>query len=307
MSKKRQNGQFFTEGNPFKHRAFRDWARLCGLPDITILEPFAGANKLIDHLADMELCNESVSFDISPADNRVGYRDTLRDFPSEFDVCITNPPWLARNSATVRGLRFPECGYDDLYKHTLEKCLDNCGWVAALVPESFIRAGLFQERLSDFVSLTSNLFTDTGHPVGMALFQPAPLEDVKVWSGHSKIGWLSDMESLRPNPKQNGQEILFNIPDGNVGLIALDNIREASIRFCDVMELADYKVKKTGRPITKLLVSGNINIPVWNDYLSWFREQTKDVLMTCYKGIRKDGKYRRRLDWNLARGIVHNA
>ena len=307
MSRKRQNGQFFTEGNPFKHRAFRMWAKNCGLPDVSILEPFAGANKLIDHLADMELCNKSVSFDISPADRRVSERDTLTDFPSGFDVCVTNPPWLARNSATVRGLDFPVCRYDDLYKFALEKCLDNCGWVAALVPESFIRAGLFQERLSDFVSLTSNLFTDTGHPVGLALFQPSPLEDVRVWSGKERVGWLSDMESLRPKPKPEGPEIQFNIPDGNVGLIALDNVREASIRFCDVAELADYQVKKTGRHITKLMVSGNINIPVWNEYIDWFRENTKDVLMTCYKGIRKDGKYRRRLDWDLARGIVHNA
>jgi len=261
LSSKRQNGQFFTEGNPFKHKAFRAWAEHCGLPDVSVLEPFAGANKLISHLEGMSLCGESVSYDVSPADKRVSRRDTLKDFPEGFDVCVTNPPWLARNSATVRGLDFPVCRYDDLYKFALEKCLDNCGWVAALVPESFIRAGLFQERLSDFVSLTSNLFTDTGHPVGLALFQPIPLQDVKVWSGKERVGWLSDMESLRPKPKPDGPEIQFNIPDGNVGLIALDNTREPSIRFCDVEELADYKVKKTGRHITKLMVSDSVISP----------------------------------------------
>lgn len=307
MSKKRQNGQFFTEGNPFKHEAFWAWANQCGLPDVSILEPFAGSNKLIDHLADMELCHRYVSFDLSPADKRVRERNTLTDFPSGFHVCVTNPPWLARNSATVRGLDFPVCRYDDLYKFALEKCLDHCGWVAALVPESFIRTGLFQERLSDFISLTSHLFTDTGHPVGLALFQAVPLEDIKVWSGKKRVGWLSDMESMRPRPKKDGPKILFNIPDGNVGLIALDNVREASIRFCDVMELVDYQVKSSGRHITKLRVSGDIKIPAWNEYLDWFREQTQDVLMTSYKGIRKDGKYRRRLDWKLARGIIHHA
>ena len=136
----------------------------------------------------------------------VQQRDTLADFPSGFDVCITNPPWLARNSATVRDLEFPECDYDNLYKFALEKCLDNCDWVAALVPESFIRAELFRDRLSDFVSLTSRLFSDTGHPVGLALFDPFPMTDVKVWSGRERIGWLSDIESLRPLLRKNGPE-----------------------------------------------------------------------------------------------------
>ena len=106
MSKKRQNGRFFTEGNPFRHPAFHAWAKQCRLPERSILEPFAGANGLIDHLENMDLCNESMSYDLFPANERVVERDTLADFPSGFNVCITNPPWLARNSATVRGLSF---------------------------------------------------------------------------------------------------------------------------------------------------------------------------------------------------------
>lgn len=96
-------------------------------------------------------------------------------------------------------------------------------------------------------------------------------------------------------------------PRGNVGLIALDNTRTASIRFCEVRELAGYRVKKTGRHITRITVRGPIRIEAWNGYLGEFRERTRDVLMTGYKGIRKDGMYRRRLDWRLARGIVHHA
>ena len=307
MSTKRQSGRFFTKGNPFRHPAFYAWAGRNDLAKAEILEPFAGANSLIHHLENMKVCTASVSYDILPATSRVQQRDTLADFPSDFDVCITNPPWLARNSATVRGLVFPDCTHDNLYQFALEKCLDNCDWVAALVPESFIRAELFRDRLSDFVSLTSSLFSDTGHPVGLALFDPFPMTDVEVWSGRERIGWLSDIESLRPLLRKNGPEIQFNDPEGNVGLIALDNTREASIRFCKASELSDYEVKRTGRHITKMRVSSRIRIRAWNEYLNWFREQTRDVLMTCYKGIRKDGRYRRRLDWELTRGIVHNA
>lgn len=307
MTHKRQNGQFYTAANPFRHRAFRAWAAAAGLPETRVLEPFAGSNQLVRFLGEMDLCRTSRSFDIQPAAPHVRRRDTLRSFPTGYRVCVTNPPWLARNSAAFRGLPFPDCRYDDLYKLCLEKCLANCRWVAALVPESFIRTGLFRARLRHFVSLTSRMFFDTGHPVGLALFEPDWHADAVVWSGHRRIGALSGIEKLRPRPRPDGPPIRFNDPAGNVGLIALDNTQTASIRFCDVRELAHYRVKTTGRHITKITVDGPIRLDSWNTYLCDFREKTHDVLMTCYKGIRKDGRYRRRLDWQLARGIVHHA
>ncbi len=307
VNTKRANGQFFTVGNPFRHPAFYQWARQCGMPEVSILEPFAGANSLINHLQDMGVCNNFAAYDIRPSHASVLYQDTLAEFPSGYKVCVTNPPWLAKNSATVRGLDFPDCVYDDLYKFALKKCLDHCEWVAALVPESFIRANIFQSRLRYFVSLTSKLFTDTGHPVGLALFQPEPSRNVSVWSAHQYLGSLADLEALRPKPNPTDPAITFNDPTGNVGLIALDNTKTSSIRFCPVNELATYTVKKTGRHITKLRVNGSIRIQTWNEYLRLFREKTNDVLLTCYKGIRKDGKYRRRLDWGIARGIIHHA
>ena len=304
---KRQNGQFFTAGNPFYHHAFLAWAEQSHLQSNTILEPFAGANSLIGHLEEMGLCSASISYDIHPSDKRVKYKDTLASFPEGFDVCVTNPPWLAKNSATVRGLSFPDCCYDDLYKLALEKCLDNCRWVAALVPESFICARLFQKRLTDFVSLPTGLFKDTGHPVGLALFQPTFTENVRVWFGATQVGLLSEIEALRPKPKPGGPSVRFNEPNGNVGLIALDNTYTASIRFCPVNELSGYPIKRSGRHITKLQVDTEIQIKEWNEFLENFRARTNDVLMTSYKGIRKDGMYRRRLDWDLARGIIHHA
>ena len=306
LDRKRESGQYYTKGNPFCIKPFSDWADQAGLPDNRILEPFAGSNSLINLLSDMDLCNKSTSFDIVPADRKVKRKDTLARFPTGYDICVTNPPWLAKNSATVRGLAFPDCQYDDLYKYALEKCLDNCAYIAALIPESFITANLFQDRLQTFVSLTARMFTDTGHPVGLALFGPESVCDVEIWSDTQRIGLLSLLQKLKPVPQEEGIAVTFNEPDGNVGLIALDNTREASIRFCDVEELFDYKVKHTGRHITKLNVRGGIRIKEWNRLLAEFREQTCDVLMTCYKGIRKDGKYRRRCDWALARGIIHH-
>lgn len=303
---KRETGQYFTTGNPFNNSPFFSWASLSGLKKVEILEPFAGSNSLIKALQDMDLCRHFSSYDIVPADVEVTKKNTLIDFPVGYDVCITNPPWLAKNSATVRGLSFPVCQYDDLYKLALEKCLTNCKYVAALVPESFITAGLFQDRLSAFVSLTYDMFSETKHPVGLALFVPNSVCDVDVWSGTKRVGLLSLLKKLKPEEKPDGLAVRFNDPDGNVGLIALDNTKEPSIRFCDVKELANYEVKPTGRHITKISVDGKPKIDDWNRVLREIRRHTKDVLMTCYKGIRKDGKYRRRCDWSLARGVIHH-
>ena len=294
-----------TTRNPFKHRAFKKWSKRAGLPHSAILEPFAGENKLIGYLQDMNLCESFSSFDILPRRNSIVVRrDTLRRFPTGFDVCVTNPPWLAKNASTVLDMPFPKTDHDDMYKFALELCLKNCKWVAILVPESFIRAGIFKERLTDFVSLTSKMFDDTMHPVGLALFQPSESKHINVWTRNGKSR-LSDLESLRPKPDKFGVNVTFNDPDGNVGLIALDSTSAASIRFCDVDELELYDVKITGRHITKLKVDGRVNIKAWNRYIDRFRRDTCDVLLTCYRGTRSDGMYRRRLDWDLARGIIH--
>ena len=304
---KRKQGQFYTLGNPFKHPAFYAWATEVGIDCQTIMEPFAGSNSLIDHLVDLNLCNKFVSYDIEPADRRVLKRDTLANFPKDYKVCVTNPPWLAKNSATRRGMRLPDSRYDDLYKFALELCLKNCDYAAVLVPGSFIKSGLFLDRLTDFITLNAKLFNDTDHPIGLALFSPRKSEDVNVWFNGKRLGMLSEIKNRTPKPKSDGVRIVFNVPDGNVGLIALDNTITASIRFCDPEELRDYKVKNTCRAITRIQVEGDVDISRWNQLLNLFRKQTDDTLMTCYRGIRADGCYRRRLDWDLARGIIHNA
>ena len=271
---KRQHGRYYTIANPFGHPAFADWAASCQLARHTVLEPFAGENSLITHLQGMGLARRFAAFDIAPAAAEVRTRDTLADFPAGFDICITNPPWLAKNSATVRGLPFPETDYDDLYKLALELCLTHCSWVAALVPESFIRSGLFHHRLTDFISVRQRLFADTAHPVGLALFgppHPGP-PDFHLWSGEQFLGnWQGLRASWLPAISRRGAAIVFNDPAGNLGLIAFDNVREASIRFCEVEEIADYAVKQTSRFITRIRAPQAAPIEALNSWLAEFR------------------------------------
>ena len=322
MDEKRASGRYYTRGNPFQLKPFQTWAKASNLAQQIALEPFAGAKdipQLIDaaHLR----CQDWAFYDIAPGAKGIKQRDTLADFPRGFNVCITNPPWLARNSATRRRLPFPEATqHDDLYKYALEQCLTHCGWVAAIIPEAFIRSGLFLQRLRDFISLvpqkqhktaeengkrdTSYMFEDTEHPVGLALFTPDVTPDVRIWRNNQFLGSLSELRRQLPQPSSN-RSIVFNNPNGNLGLIAIDNTVSASIRFCPPEELKDYPIRVHCRSITKIGVPWHVDIDMLNTRLTTIREKTHDVFLTAFKGLRRDGHYRRRLDWALTRAIVN--
>lgn len=321
LDNKRANGQYYTRGNPFQLTPFKKWAEESDLNRQTVLEPFAGAKDIAKLIDSARLpCQDWAFFDIQPSEKGINQRDTLTDFPHDYNVCITNPPWLARNSATRRGLPFPKniC-YDDLYKYALEKCLIYCQWVAVIIPEAFIRSGLFSDRLSDFISLvpqthyishhrkerrdTSRMFDDTEHPVGLALFSPNITPDINVWRNNQLLGRFSKLRRHLPTSSRN-RSITFNEPKGNLGLIAIDNTLSASIRFCSPEELGDYKIRQQCRSKTKISVPWNANIDSLNSRIATIREKTHDVFLTAFKGLRQDGKYRRRLDWALARAII---
>lgn len=316
MDEKRANGRYYTRGNPFRLKPFRAWAAACNLEQQIILEPFAGAKDIPQLMDAADLpCQEWKFFDIEPGAADVQQRDTLADFPKGFEVCVTNPPWLARNSATRRGLPFPKATrYNDLYKYALEQCLAHCEWVAAIIPEAFIRSELFQERLCDFISLVpatreekaGYMFEDTEHPVGLALFAPLVTPDVRVWRNDQRLGGLNQLRKHLPAPSAN-RNIVFNDPNGNLGLIAIDDTVSASIRFCLPAELGDYPINSQCRFITKIGVPWNVDIDRLNACLAAIRTQTHDVFLTAFKGIRRDGRYRRRLDWALTRAIVDRA
>lgn len=307
---KRAHGQYYTIGNPFSLRPFLDWSEQIALPSKRILEPFAGSNNIIKALKKNGLCKQFSSYDIVPADRKVMQRDTIQFFPEGFDVCITNPPWLARNSATRRGLDFPNNNHDDLYKHCLELCLRNCSYVAALIPASFLQSGLFRQRLSDYILLHDRgMFNDTDNPVCLALFGAGISSSVNIYYDNTFIGHLQDLECKIPMPIRN-RHIRFNDPAGKLGFVSFDSVYKASIRFCEVEEIKEYPVKVSSRFFTR--IGGEFgNVPEvidnLNRRLEAFRKETHDVFLTPFKGIRKDGRYRRRMEFALARIFINAA
>ncbi len=307
MSSKRAQGQFYTRGNPFHLEPFRWWAQKAGLPRARILEPFAGANHIIRVLREAGACGAFASYDLAPAGRAVQRRDTIADFPEGYDVCVTNPPWLARNSATRRGLEFPDSEYDDLYKHCLGLCLKHCAHVAILIPASFLHARLFRSRLRSYVLLHDGMFRDTENPVCLALFDDQETQDVGIWYDNEYKGSLDDMQKRLPVARSDNA-LRFNDPEGELGFISFDNTKEPSIRFCSAKEIADYPIKVSSRFITR--ISGDFrNVPrlaeKLNRRIKTFRRHTADVFLTPFKGRRDDGLYRRRMSFGLARRFLN--
>ena len=307
MSSKRARGRFYTAGNPFALAPFRDWAKRAGLPGQRVLEPFAGAGSLIKMLRELSLCGDFAAYDIEPAARGVRRRDTLADFPSGFDICVTNPPWLARNSATRRGLPYPGGAHDDLYKRCLELCLAHCPRVAALVPASFLQSGLFQARLEHYILLHRILFDDTENPVCLALFGPEPTAAVHIHHDGEYVGDLQELARRLPVEKR-ARGLRFNDPDGALGFISFDDTRRPSIRFCGADEIQDHAIKTSSRFVTRIGGCGRVTpaqIARLNRSIAAFRRDTADVFLTPFKGLRRDGQYRRRMEFTLARKFIN--
>ena len=71
-------------------------------------------------------------------------------------------------------------------------------------------------------------------------------------------------------------------------------------------------IKDTSRSFTRISglpesIDRNEFISLCNIILEDYRQKTKDVLMTSFKGLRSDGKYRRRLDFRTVRCILNKA
>ena len=319
MENKRLFGQYFTITNPFETVGFYKWFNsIPNYENEMILEPFAGGNNIPRMIKDEEIMpkNNWKCFDIAPAHNtypefKIVKRDTIKEFPAGYKIAITNPPYLSKNSATRRGLSYPETEYDDLYKLCLDVMLKNCDYVAAIIPETFITSGLFHSRIHSVVSLTCKMFDDTDCPVCLAMFSPEHNGSFEIYRMNEYIGLYDELKAqdviCSSDIKWN-----FNNPDGEIGIWCIDGTKCPTIHFGDGSLIDKKKIKVSSRSITR--VSGlptdiNLNdlIAECNLVLDAYRQNTKVVFMASFKGLRNDGYYRRRLDFATARNILNQA
>jgi hypothetical protein len=309
-----EHGQFFTMVSPFEHPAFLEW--LDAIPAGTLfIEPFAGANNLVRMVDEVRPGLDWESYDIEPQDPAVMQRDTLRDFPHAADVqaVITNPPYLAKNVASRTGLAdvAVSCGtWENLYMACLEQCLTHAAWVAAIIPESFLTAGVFRDRLVSVISVDQPMFVDTEVPVCLAMWGPVGGAGI-VWKGARSLGTLGSLEACWP--RATDDRITFNDPAGTIALLAVDAPSGATITFCAGNTVPAAEVKVSSRHRTRISIRDldpadtAAVIAAANRRLATLRDSTNDVGLTAFMGMRADGSYRRRLDYATARGLLSDA
>ncbi len=309
-SSTRQNGIYYTSlFNPFDNAIFKDWIDTHAIQKETILEPFAGNNSIIHMLQEIGMASHYTSYDIYPQSKEVQKRDTIQSYPKGYKVCITNPPWLYKSSAQRRKLYYPDTHYDNIYKLCLSLALDNNEYVGALIPASFIQSQLFTDRLEKLICINRLLFENTENPVCLALFSNRKTKDIEIYSDDRYVGKYTELKKCLPKTHISTCNLTFNDPNGKLGLIAIDNNREPSIRFCHGEQLKKYTISHSSRSITR--IQGiDVSEPMLkklNDCIDDIRKKTDDIFLTAFKGLRKDGKYRRRIEYSLARDIIQYA
>lgn len=314
------NGQFFTTTNPFTLEPFLEWVH--NIPEsvrmTTLLEPFAGSNNIPAMVEVLGLFSKQWdSYDLEPSKvnnypaSPVVQQDTLANFPQGYLVSITNPPYLGKTSAATKKLPYPDTIYDDVYKFCLEKLLANVDYIAAIIPETFIVSEQFTDRLTTVISLTCKMFDDTKCPVCLALFNPEKTLDFKIYRMNTFLGTQAELLKFVPQPfLQHSWKM--NDPAGTVGIKCVDGNDGPTINFCHGDLIAPEKIKVSSRSETR--VSGlydDIDLDAFlsccNEILTEYRVNTQDVFLAPFKNLRKDGVYRRRLDFTTAKLIMSKA
>lgn len=318
---KKTRGQYFTVSNPFEHNQFKKWYNEFVKKDEILLEPFAGSNNIPKLCKQINIINPWHCFDIeyqeinNMPDYEISLQDTIQHFPTGYNTVITNPPYLAKVSASRLKLEYPDTHYEDLYMLCLEKMLENCDNVAAIIPESFITSGYFTDRLCCVISLNFPMFDDTDCPVCLALFtkEGAWGNCFEVWVGDEFVG---DYCTLNEYTLWNYEKMYkgwkFNDPNGILGVKCVDNQCKDDIHFHYGEDINPTKIKISSRAFSRISgLPSNVDIDefinVCNKNINEYREKTKDVFLTCFKGLRKDGVYRRRIDFKTLRCIMNKS
>lgn len=225
-------------------------------------------------------------------------------------MVITNPPFLSKSSASRLGIEYPKTNHNDIYKLCLELMLNNCSYVASIVPDSFLTSNFDKSRLVTYISLTNNHFDNTVIPVGLALFNKDVTKDFLIYRDNKILGSYLELKEFDLDMNSNNLDVTFNNPNGELGLISIDNTTD-KIRFINGTEIDPKTIKHYSRAYSRISIKGNYNLSKLinncNQILDKYRTNTKDVFLTSFKSVHNDGTYRRRLDFDTARRIINKA
>lgn len=329
MNNRKQNlGQFNTKNDVWLRSHIKEFIMDCGCD--TIVDPFAGGGDLLYMFPE----HRWVGYDIDPA---MGWEinDGLLDVPYwDNAIVVTNPPYLAKNSANRNDLEsykyFEDNNYEDLYQLAIYRVLAKYEHSVFIIPETFFLSKFFRAYIYSYTVIEENPFTDTDCPVCVVcfhkdgdfmklisnnydvykndkyLFNRETLEDI---TSKFELHRLDDY-TYHSMPIGN---ITFNDLNGNLGLRGVDGVEPLDdISFTyPTEEHLKYpldSIKDSSRAITIINVK-NVEITdkfiqIANIFLADFRIATHDVVLSPFKNNNKLGMRRRRLDYYWARKII---
>lgn len=284
-------------------------------------DPFAGAGDLLK-VAENIGFEKIKGFDI---DNSLEWEknDSLLNIPKiDNSVIITNPPYLTNYSAKRKKIYenvkeyFASCNYDDLYQLAIDKCMENNSFGVIIIPETFINSKFDKNRLTSITIIEDQLFNDTETPVCIICFdnKNKSYKEISIYKNDELLGDLDYFEKMRKTPHKNTY-IKFNSQKGQIVLRAVDTTNPQNpISFMRPEEI-DYDlstIKESSRLITMIELEAKRHeiddiIKRSNKILSDLRKETYDVILSPFKGNKKNGERRRRLDYFTARAIIEDA
>lgn len=318
-TKKRILGQFFTKNHFWLKEHILEFIKKT--KSEIAFDPFAGGGDLLK-VADKMGFSKTLGYDI---DKSLGWEinDGLKNIAKiEKSIIITNPPYLTNYSAKRKGIYenvsqyFESCKYNDVYQLAIEKCMENNDYGVMIIPETFINSSFSKHRLESITIIEDLMFNDTENPICVICFDKKhkSYDEIKVYKNENYIGTLGKLEKMRKIPRKN-INIRFNSLVGQIALRAVDTTKvDRPIQFMRPEEI-DYDlstIKASSRFITLIELDIeekflNQIIEYSNNILSDFRKETNDILLSPFKGNKKNGERRRRLDYQTARSILEEA
>ena len=317
-AKKMSLGQFFTKNDFWLKDHILEFIKSTNTE--IAFDPFAGVGDLLN-VAQKIGFTKTKGFDI---DKNLNWKinDSLLNIPKiENSIIITNPPYLTNYSAKRKGIYknvkkyFDLYNYDDIYQLAIEKCLIN-DFGIMIVPETFINSKFPKNRLVSITIIKESLFKDTEIPICVICFdnKNKSLDQIDIYKNNKMIGTLGYFEKMRLTPNKNIY-LKFNSPRGQIALRAVDTTNPKNpISFMRPEEI-NYNlsnIKHSSRLITVIELGAEQEkidkiIDFSNKLLFDFRKKTHDVLLSPFKGNKKNGERRRRLDYQTARAIIEEA
>ncbi len=319
-AKKIRLGQFFTKESIWLKQHIKEFIKNSKCE--VAYDPFAGGGDLLNVVKEQLKFESIVGLDI---DSSLNWKqnDSLLNIPHiENSIIITNPPYIAKQSASRKKIDlkkyFSVSKYDDVYLIALDNMLKAQTYVVAIIPESFINSSYLQKnKLYSITLLEENPFEDTENPVCVACFDgiDKPFNQIKIYKNDKYVCSLEDIKNIRLVPKNN-VKITFNTLNGWLGLRAVDSTNDITFIIFDLKENFKYDWEKNIKVSSRHFSLIDINIPYekrkifidkCNYILNDIRRRSSDILLTPFKGNTKKGIRRRRLDFRLARAIMEIA